>query len=555
MVLDYAHGHQHVLTLIARGRPMHESLDAVARWVEQNAPGVLCSIMTADDSGTALRVAAAPNLPASFREAVDNLPIGPSGAICGTAAHRREPVIVADTFTDPLTAGFVALAREHSVRAGWSTPIISIDGTLLGTFALYYRVVGEPDTDHRQIVDDATALAQIAIERHHTESALRQAQKMEAVGQLAGGIAHDFNNILAVIKLNASMLTGLLPHGSAGRLEAEEIDRAADRAGLITRQLLAFGRRQPVELRRLHVADIVAESEPLLRRLLGGTIDLDIDIQRNLGAVLGDSGQLGQVLMNLAMNARDAMPAGGSLRITARKIEARDASDSAVGLGNAIQIEVADTGVGIPDDVRDRIFEPFFTTKAAGKGTGLGLSMAYAIVQQSGGQIAVESSQGRETIFRITLPEAADADAKELRATRAETDLPGGSETILVVEDELAVRRATTRTLGRLGYTVIEARHGRDALQLFDANPAGIDLVVSDLVMPEMGGWELVRQLRQRRPDLPLLMISGYDRDASGQQQREPGILFLGKPFTLLALAQHCRAALDGVPPTRVESS
>ena len=547
--LDYAGGQLHVLTLIARGHPLRESLDALAQWVEGHAPGVLCSVMVADESRAILRVVAAPSLPPNFHEGVDNLPIGAASAICGTAAYRREPVIVADIFNDPLTAAYRPLAIELDLRAGWSTPILSSDGTLLGTFALYYRTASLPPAEHQRTVTDATALAQIAIERHQTEAVLRHAQKMEAIGQLAAGIAHDFNNILAVIKLNAAVLTDLLASASAGHAEAEEIDLAADRAALITRQLLAFGRRQPVEVRRVQVADVVAETEPLLRRLLGDAIALDIDIQGSLGAVLADPGQLGQVLINLAMNARDAMPSGGRVRLSARQIAAPIREG-----GSMIELRVADSGAGISADVRDRIFEPFFTTKEPGKGTGLGLAMSYAIVKQSGGEITVESVPGQETIFRITLPVAGEATQGGARSSRAEIDLPQGDETVLLVEDDMAVRRATSRTLRRLGYTVIEARHGLEALQLHDATPDAIDLVITDLVMPEMGGWELVRHLRQRRPALPLLVISGYDSDGLGQHQhRGGGILFLDKPFTLLALAQHCRAALDGGVPLATE--
>jgi PAS domain S-box-containing protein len=384
-------------------------------------------------------------------------------------------------------------------------------------------------------------------ERHLLEEQLRQAQKMEAVGQLAGGVAHDFNNLLAAIKINCALLDGTVAEG-AGVEEVEEIRRAANRASLLTRQLLTFGRRQPMQPQVVDLNRVIAESELLLERLPGAGITIDYALEPDLPPVWADPGPLAQVLLNLALNARDAMPDGGAVVVSTASETVSAGSPAAAGLaaGRWVRLTVADSGHGMDAATQRRIFEPFFTTKSPGRGTGLGLSVVYGIVEQSGGRIFVRSAPGEGTVMSVYLP-AYDGPAQPADvAGETEPRVRGGSETILLVEDEAAVRNSLRRLLQRYGYTVLEARHGADALRLFDESGEAVDLVLTDLVMPELGGWPLVEELRRRRPTLPVILMSGYDAEAVAREL-PPNCVFVGKPFTIPTILREVRGMLDRV--------
>ena len=351
------------------------------------------------------------------------------------------------------------------------------------------------------------------------EAHLLQAQKMEGIGRLAGGIAHDFNNILTAIRGNVDLLLDGLPPDAEPVGELVEIRDAAARAGTLTAQLLAFSRKQFQHPRELDLNALVRDMEKLLRRVIGEDVTLLTAPGDALGMVRADANQLQQVLLNLVVNARDAMPDGGLLAIDTRNVRLSGAAAAAVGLapGEYVCLVVRDTGHGMTPEVQARIFEPFFTTRPLGRGTGLGLAMVYGIVQQSGGAVTVESEPGRGSTFRLYFPRLASPHAPRVSppagtaaVAATDADAPGSRHTILLVEDDPGVRQLTTRLLGRAGYTVRTAADAYEALTLADAACSGIDLVISDVVMPGMGGRELSLELRRRRPDLRLLFISGY---------------------------------------------
>lgn len=382
-------------------------------------------------------------------------------------------------------------------------------------------------------------VAQDVSERTILEQQLRQSQKMEAVGRLAGGVAHDFNNLLMVIKGHTELLRNVLPPADEYSRKIEQIERAADRASGLTRQLLAFSRLQMLQPKVMNLNDAVSDMGRLLPRLIGEDIELIIRPSESLGAVRADRSQMEQIIMNLVVNARDAMPDGGKLIIETSNIELDSLYNEKhpiVREGKYVLLCVSDTGTGMSLETQAHIFEPFFTTKAQGKGTGLGLATVYGVVKQSGGFIWVYSELGRGTTFKIYFPRV-DQPVDRFDATPIPSEAPRGSETILLTEDERDVREVAREFLESGGYTVIEARDGIEALGLVEKHEGAIDLLITDMVMPRMTGQELAARLKEQRPRLRMLYMSGYsERAAADSLRAEPGVRLLAKPFSRGAL-------------------
>jgi two-component system cell cycle sensor histidine kinase/response regulator CckA len=385
-------------------------------------------------------------------------------------------------------------------------------------------------------------------ERKILEEQLRQAQKMEAVGQLAGGVAHDFNNLLTAIIGNAELLLRTIDLEDRRRLDVLEINRAAHRAATLTRQLLAFSRKQVLQPRIVDLNDVVTELTAMLRRVIGEHVELRLQLEPGLGRVLADPGQLEQVITNLAVNARDAMPSGGTLTIRTANLDAADvppsSPESSLLLGPLVELSVSDDGVGMDERTQARLFEPFFTTKELGRGTGLGLATVYGIVRQSGGHIRVSTRLHHGSTFTIYLPMAEGLPEPGVEAG-GWTDMPRGTGTVLVVEDEDAVRYLACRVLRGNGYRVLEASDPAAALLIVRTEGQPVDLLVTDIVMPGMSGPALAERLVAGWPDLKVLYITGYAQEAIERQGALPaGGALLEKPFTAQQLADSVRRAL-----------
>jgi len=433
------------------------------------------------------------------------------------------------------------LQRGAAAVEQYEAHLHSIDGRSIEAevtaIASTYRA--EPAVQY--IIRDVT-------ERHHLEEQFRQAQKMEAIGRLAGGIAHDFNNLLTAIKGHAELILDDDTLPAHRREDLAEIREAAERAANLTRQLLAFSRKQVLKPEILDLNAVTRSMRTMLERLIGEDVHFVGRLAPDLGPVRADPGQLEQVLMNLIVNARDAMPGGGTLLIETANVEvsAEDAArHTGAEPGSYVLLAVSDTGVGMSRDVQEKIFEPFFTTKEPGKGTGLGLATVYGIVKQSGGLVEVESEPGQGTTFRVYLPRV-DAPAPPHPGPAPVPASPAGLETILLVEDEAAVRSFVRKVLRRKGYNVLEAASRPEALRLSRAYRAPIHLLLTDVVMPEMGGREIADRLTAERPGMRVLFTSGYTEDAVVDRGvLIPGIRFLGKPFTPQDLTRKVREVLD----------
>ncbi len=689
-----------VLGMIRAQAPLPGILEVLCKQIEKQHPDMLCSVLLPDADGTTLRHGAAPSLPSAYSGAVDGVQIGPSAGSCGTAAYRKQPVVVSDIATDPLWANSRHVALPHGLRACWSTPIASRDGKILGTFAIYYREPRTPQAEHLQLIENATHLAGMAIEhdrakaelraaearyrtlverlpavtyiaelgaggpwhyvspqietmlgfspaewlsdpmnwmnhiypedreialaaeklfqethelfqaeyrmcardgrllwfrdegvllhetdgqgllmqgvmyditeRKRLEDQLRHSQKMEAVGQLAGGVAHDFNNLLMLIQAHNENLRDRLAADDPARKHALEIENAVTRAASLTSQLLAFSRRQILRPKVLDLNAVLADLAEMLHRVIGKNIEVEIVPAPSLGQVKADPGQMEQVILNLAVNSRDAMPQGGKLTITTGNFELEEGDSrnhEGAPAGKYVMLAVHDTGDGMDAETQARMFEPFFTTKAPGKGTGLGLATVYGVVKHSDGWIWVDSEPGRGTTFKIHLPRIDEAQLQESyseasgieesgieeswpqpvpKALPSAASAPKGTETVLVVEDQDGIRDIVRESLRRNGYKVLIAVDGNEALQMASAYPDPIHLLVTDLVMPNIGGRELAQRLTPLRPAMKVLFMSGYsEHSALENEDAAMSTTVLQKPFSLDALARNVRRVLD----------
>lgn len=536
------------MEMILGGSHLKDVLEHMAAAVEAQAPGARCSILLLDKDGSTLRHGAAPSLSAAYNHAVDGISIGLDAGSCGRAAFTGEEVCVSDIATDPLWEKYRDLALVYGLQACFSSPITNAEGRTLGTFALYYDQPTEPPSKHLEVVRLFTHLAGIAVERQiaeergtELEDQLRQSQKMEALGQLAGGIAHDFNNILSVIRNYAVFVRDEFSPNNPAREDVEEIVQASDRAGDLVRQLLTFSRKDMANPQVLDLNDTVTDAQKLFRRTMRENLSLSVELAPGHPSTKMDPGQLDQVLLNLVVNARDAMPEGGSLTIATgyETVDDINRLHPSLESGRFVSLSVTDTGCGMTDDVRARIFEPFFTTKGPGEGTGLGLAMVYGIVDAAGGHVAVDSIPGRGTTFTLLLPASAEEKDETAAHVALQPTPAAQGRRILVVEDEEAVRRLVGRILSARGYQVIEAGSGGDALAQLGVIEGRVDLLLTDVRMSGMSGRELALNVQMLYPWIKTLYMSGYAEQSLVEDSMRGLDSWIQKPFsaeTLLTL-------------------
>ena len=510
----------------ARGRAALRATEASYGTLVEHAP---VGIYRSNPDGRFLTVNAALVHLLGYGSADEVLLLNMSQDVYADPAERQR-LVDRDTYTD----------REYDeVEATWKRK----DGRLL-TVELSVRAIRNAAREveyYETFVRDLT-------EQRRLQTQLVQSQKMEAVGRLAGGIAHDFNNLLTVITTSCDLLREDMGPDDPKREDVDQVRQAADGAAALTRQLLAFSRQQVLAPQIVNLGDVVFGVERMLRRVIGEDVDLVTVLDPESGAVKADVGQLEQVLMNLAVNARDAMPTGGKLTIEIANVEhdpdyAREQEAAAV--SRFVMLAVSDTGTGMDEATKARIFEPFFTTKELGKGTGLGLATVYGIVRQSGGFIWVYSEPGLGTTFKIYLPQV-DAVAEGSAASDAHSASRRGTETVLLVEDAAAVRSVIHEALARQGYAVLDAPHGAEALRIAASHAGPIHLLLTDVVMPGLSGRQLADQLAAVRPETKVLYTSGHTDDAVVRHGvLESGIAYLQKPFTVDGLARKVREVLD----------
>ena len=565
--------HNEVLQQALIDQPLERSLEELVHLVEQySTSGVIGSLLLLDESGTHLKHGAAPNLPDAYNQAIDGTEIGPKAGSCGTAAFTGEPVFVSDIATDPLWEDFRKLALAYDLRACWSTPIRSGSGEVLGTFAMYHRRPCEPGAHDLEMVELITHTAALMIERKHAqdrlkqvneslesrvveeigerraaEVALQQAQKLESIGKLTGGIAHDFNNLLQIISGNLQLLAGDVPGNTRAETRLANAMAGVNRGAKLASQLLAFGRRQPLEPKVVNIARLVTGMDDLLRRSIGEAVETEIVVSAGLWNAFVDATQIESAILNLAINARDAMEGVGKLTIEAGNAlldPEYAAENSDVKPGQYVMISVSDTGSGMAPDLIEKVFEPFFTTKPEGQGSGLGLSMVYGFVKQSGGHVKIYSEVGHGTSVKMYLPRVLEEEDQLAGPTLVEVG--GGSETILVVEDDEEVRATVTEMLSDLGYNVLTAKDAASALPILESG-AKIDLLFTDVVMPgPLRSPELARKAKDRMPSLAILFTSGYTENAIVHGGRlDAGVNLLTKPYSRQLLASRVRRALD----------
>jgi len=532
---------------LTRGEALRETLQLCAEALVRHLDVALARIWIQDEATGILALQASAGMYTEVE--------GPHSTI-GLITQQRRPHLTNQVVGDPQVHNQEWAQREGMVAfAGY--PLV-VQERVLGVMAMFARH-SLSEFVPKALASVASALA-VGIERKRAEEALRsseerlrQAQKMEAVGRLAGGVAHDFNNLLTVITSYSALLLEDLGADDPKRDDVDQIRKAAEGAAALTRQLLAFSRQQVLQPKALDLKATVAGTEKLLKRLIGEDIQLTTVLARDLGVVKADPGQIEQIIINLAVNARDAMPTGGRLTIEAANVDMDEAyvrGHAPASPGRYVMLALSDTGIGMDEQTKARIFEPFFTTKEPGKGTGLGLATVYGIVKQSGGFIWVYSEPGHGTSFKVYLPRV-DEPAEVAAAATATAEPRGGTETVLVVEDAASVRMVTRQVLERFGYVVLEAPNGETALRLAAKHHGPIHLLLTDVVMPGLSGRQLAGQLAELRPDMKVLYASGYaDHAIVHHGILESGIAYLQKPFTPETLGRRVRQVLDSLPTT-----
>ena len=479
----------------------------------------------------------------------------------GVAVREGHYDVCNDFENDPRMKVWWAEARKREFGSVAAFPL-EIEGKTVGALALYARVPNYFNREEIELLKRMAENLSFALESIQRENRrkemegkvvalqeqLLQSQKMEAIGRLAGGVAHDFNNLLTVISTHSQLSIRALGQDDPLMESWEAVLNAAEKAAGLTRQLLAFSRRQVMEMKVLDFNILIQDLWKMLRRIIGEDVELAHTLEPDLGRVKADSGQIEQVILNLVVNARDAMPTGGKLTILTENVKLDEEKLSTVpGLppGPYVRLAVRDTGVGMTAEIREHIFEPFFTTKEKGKGTGLGLSTVYGIVQQSGGGIRVESAPGQGTLFEIYFPRIDEARSAE-EGQAAVQELPRGSETVLVVEDEEDVRKMAVEILRRQRFTVLEAGHGEEAFDVCEKHSGPVHLLLTDVVMPKMHGPELARRMSYFYPDMKVIYMSGYNENPIFQEGiLGPDTTLIQKPFSLEELLGKVRAVLD----------
>jgi len=527
-----------ILEKMASGASLPCLLDAIVTFVEKNSPGALCSILVANDECTHLSRGAAPSLPDYYNDAVHGLRIKQGMGSCGTAAFLKKRVIVEEIAGHPYWKGFEP-AAQAGLQSCWSEPVLSPEGELFGTFATYHREPRAPGSNEIALIESAAHLAGIAIgwardneRRNALEEHVRQMQKMEAVGQLAGGIAHDFNNLLTPIMGYTEIIRAVLGEGHPCQSKIDRIIAATKKSRDLVQKLLSFSRKQHLAMAGIDLNRVIESFKDIIRHTIRANISFAIRLAPEGARILADQGQMEQILLNLAVNAQDAIDGNGTITIGTGHVILDDEFvklNPGVKPGAYILLEFSDDGCGMPEEVARHIFEPFYTTKPAGRGTGLGLATTFGIIRQHGGHIKVSSRVGEGTKFSLYFPENVSAE-KEI--TRQAVDLRfhvHHDKTILFVDDNEMILEMAEGYLEMYGYKVLTAALPSRALEIAGSHPGPIDLLITDVVMPEMNGPELYERLLENKPELPVVYISGYKNDVALWGDK---VVFVPKPFT-----------------------
>jgi len=542
---------------IATGTPLVDLLADIVHFVEREIPGALCSVLLADESGTRLIHGAAPSLPEAYNQAVDGLTIAKGMEPSGIAALLRQSAVVEDFEVHPYWKGFQP-ARAAGLRACWSEPMFSSEGELLGTFTLYFREPRSPKDEELQLAVSAAQLISIAIgrargdeNRRTLEEHLRKIQKIEAVGQLAAGIAHDFNNLLTPIIVYSDMIRSGFTENHPQIRQIDAVILAARKASDLTRKLLSLGSKQQLRIEVLDLNEVIVSFGDIMRTTVRESVSFDLRLAPGGARVLADRGQMEQILLNLAVNAQDAIAGCGAILVETGHLvldEEYARLHPGVKPGPYVLLAFTDNGCGMDAEILSHIYEPFFTTKGLGRGTGLGLATVFGLVKQHEGCIEVLSRPGEGTTFKIFLPMTQTAAwlMPETELVPAATHADGAGRTILLVEDNSMIREMAAELLAGYGYRTMVAATPLEALELAVHHGEPIDLLVTDVVMPQMDGPELHGRLLDSNPRLPVLYISGYtSKVVLDKDMLEVETNFLSKPFTLEQFLERIRLILS----------